>query len=288
MTEIPKVTLSNGIEMPALGFGVFQMNNEETEESVVTALKTGYRLIDTAAVYGNEEAVGKAIKASGVPREEIFITTKLWVGDASYDKAKKAYQASLEKLGLEYVDLYIIHQPYGDIFGAWKALVELYEAGKVKAIGVSNFNAAKLRNFIVTNQKILGVETLPMVNQIETHPYNQEVAAGRVMEEYGVVHEGWGPFAEGRLDVFNNEVLVDIAKDYEKTVGQVILRWHIQKGIVAIPKSVRTERIEENFNVFDFELSDDDMAKIATLDNNTILFDHEDPDISKALLERVA
>lgn len=190
MAPAPTITLSNGNKMPVLGFGVFQMRDEEAEESVVTALKTGYRSIDTAASYNNEEAVGRGIKQSGVPRDEIFITSKLWIADASYEKAKQAYQTSLDKLGLEYLDLYLMHQPYGDVFGAWKALTELYEAGKVKAIGVSNFNAAKLTNFILTNQKVLDVDTLPMVNQIETHPFNQEVEARKAMEEYGIVHEG--------------------------------------------------------------------------------------------------
>jgi 2,5-diketo-D-gluconate reductase A len=287
MSEIPTIILANGNKMPSLGFGVFQMSDEEAEESVTTALQTGYRSIDTAASYQNEEAVGRGIKKSGVPRDEVFVTSKLWIADASYEKAKQAYQTSLDKLGLEYLDLYLIHQPFGDIFGAWKALVELYEAGKVKAIGVSNFNAAKLRNFVLTNQKVLDVDTVPMVNQIETHPFNQEADARRIMKEYGIVHEGWAPFAEGRHDIFTNEVLGKIAESYDKTIGQVTLRWHIQKGIIAIPKSVRKERIEENFNIFDFELSTDDMAKITSLDTGRSLVDHENPDFVKMLFGRL-
>lgn len=287
MTHIPTITLSNGTNIPALGFGVFQMSQEEAEQSVATALATGYRLIDTAASYQNEEAVGRGIQHSGVPRDEIFVTSKLWIADASYEKAKQAYQTTLEKLGLEYLDLYLMHQPYGDIFGAWKAFVELYEAGKVKAIGVSNFTGAKLANFVLTNRKVLGIETAPMVNQVETHPFNQEVEARKIMEEYGIVHEGWAPFAEGHHDIFTNAVLRTIAESHRKSIGQVVLRWHIQKGIVAIPKSVRKERIEENFAVFDFVLSDDEMAQIAGLDTNQTLVNHEDPDFVKRLFGRL-
>jgi 2,5-diketo-D-gluconate reductase A len=287
VAEIPAVTLANGNNMPALGLGVFQMSNEEAEQSVVTALDTGYRSIDTAASYQNEEAVGRGIDKSGVPRDEIFVTSKLWIADASYENAKQAYQASLDRLGLDYLDLYLMHQPYGDVFGAWKALVELYEAGKVKAIGVSNFNGAKLANFILTNQKVLGIETIPMVNQVETHPFNQEVEARKVMEEYGVVHEGWAPFAEGRHDIFTNDVLAAIAEGHGRTIGQVVLRWHVQKGIVAIPKSTHKERIEENFDIFDFELSEDDMEKIAKLDANRTTVNHEDPEFVKMLFGRL-
>lgn len=287
MTNIPTITLSNGTNIPALGFGVFQMSNEEAEQSVATALVTGYRLIDTAASYQNEEAVGRGIQRSGVPRDELFVTSKLWIADASYEKAKQAYQTSLDKLGLEYLDLYLLHQPYGDIFGAWKAFVELYEAGKVKAIGVSNFTGAKLANFVLTNRKVLGIETAPMVNQVETHPFNQEVEARKIMEEYGIVHEGWAPFAEGHHDIFTNAVLRNIAERHGKSIGQVVLRWDIQKGIVAIPKSVRKERIEENFDVFDFVLSDDEMAQIADLDTNQTLVNHEDPDFVKRLFGRL-
>jgi diketogulonate reductase-like aldo/keto reductase len=287
MTDIPTITLANGTHIPTLGFGVFQMSNEEAEHSVATALATGYRLIDTAASYQNEAAVGRGIRRSGIPRNDIFVTSKLWIADASYEKAKQAYQTSLDKLGLDYLDLYLLHQPYGDIFGAWKALVELYEAGKVKAIGVSNFTGAKLSNFVLTNRKILGITIAPMVNQVETHPFCQEIEASKIMEEYGIVHEGWGPFAEGHYDIFTNAVLRTIADKHEKSIAQVVLRWHIQKGIVAIPKSVRDERIKENFAVFDFNLSADEMAQIAALHTNQTLVNHEDPDFVKRLFGRL-
>lgn len=281
MTKIPTLALSNGNKMPALGFGVFQMSNEEAEQSVYDALQAGYRLIDTAASYRNEEAVGRAIKRSGIPREELFITTKLWVVDVNFDGAKKAYQNSLHKLQLEYVDLYLIHQPYNDVFGAWRALEELYEAGKVKAIGVSNFTSAKLVDFVLNNK------VKPMVNQIETHPFNQQTEAHKIMAEYGIVHEGWAPFAEGRQDLFTNKTLAKIAKAHNKTVGQVVIRWNIQRGVVVIPKSTHKERIVENFNVFDFELTKKDMAEIAELDENKGLFvNHEDPDFVKYLYAR--
>lgn len=288
MPNVPTVVLPNGTKMPALGFGVFQMNEEEAEQSVIAALKTGYRSIDTAASYHNEEAVGQGIKQSGVPRSEIFITSKLWIADASYEKAKQAYQTSLDKLGVEYLDLYLLHQPYGDIFGAWKALVELYEAGKVKAIGVSNFSSAKLVNFILTNRKVLNIETAPMVNQIETHPFNQQLAARKIMEEYGVIHEGWAPFAEGQHDIFANDVMAKIAKNHDKSIGQVVLRWHIQKGIIAIPKSIREERIQKNFNVFDFELTENEMTQITNLDTGKSLVDHEDPAFVNRLFSRLS
>lgn len=278
MTAAPNVTLHNGVEIPQLGFGVFQMTDAEVEQSVVDALQTGYRLIDTAQSYQNEAAVGRGIKRSGVPREEIFVTTKLWIANATYEKANVAYQRSLEKLGLDYVDLYLIHQPYNDIFGAWRAMEELYEAGKVKYIGVSNFTNAKIVDF-VTNNKIA-----PMVNQIETHPFNQQVEARNILDEYDIVHEGWAPFAEGRQDLFTNETLADSAKAHGKSVGQVVLRWNIQRGVVAIPKSTRRERIIENFDIFDFELSSDEMDVIASLDENKGLFvNHDDPGFVKAL-----
>ena len=280
--------LSNGTDMPVLGFGVFQMSDEEAEQSVTTALQAGYRSIDTAASYLNEEAVGRGIKMSGVARNDLFITSKLWIADASYEKAKRAYQTSLDKLGLDYLDLYLLHQPFGDVFGVWRALVELYEAGAVKAIGVSNFNAAKLTNFVLTNRKVLGIDTAPMVNQIETHPFNQEVETRKVMEEFGIAHEGWAPFAEGQHNIFNNEVLGQLAASHGKSIGQVTLRWHIQKEIVAIPKSVRKERIEENFDVFDFELSEADMEQIATLDTKSSLVDHESPEFVNRLFSRLS
>ena len=281
MAEVPTVKLHNGVEMPQLGFGVFQMTPEEAEQSVVDALQAGYRLIDTAASYRNEEAVGRGIARSGVPREEIFVTTKLWVPDVNYEGAKEAFQRSLGKLGLDYIDLYLIHQPYNDAFGAWRAMEGLYEAGKIKAIGVSNFASVKLVDFVLNSN------ITPMVNQIETHPFNQQTEAHKVMAEYDIVHEGWAPFAEGRQDLFTNKVLTEIAETHGKSVGQVVLRWNIQRGIVAIPKSIRKERIEENFNILDFELSDDDMAKIATLDENKGLFvNHDDPEFVKYLYNR--
>ncbi|HMQ96362.1 MAG TPA: aldo/keto reductase [Candidatus Saccharibacteria bacterium] len=280
---MPTVKLHNGVEMSQLGFGVFQMTDDEAEQSVVDALQAGYRLIDTAASYRNEEAVGRGIARSGMPREEIFVTTKLWVPEVNYAGAKKAFQRSLDNLGLDYIDLYLIHQPYNDVFGAWRAMEELYEAGKVKSIGVSNFASAKLVDFVLnTNIK-------PMVNQIETHPFNQQAEAHKVMAEYNIVHEGWAPFAEGRQDLFTNEVLAKIAEKHAKSIGQVVLRWNMQRGIVAIPKSVRKERIAENFDIFDFELSGDDMAKIATLDENKGLFvNHDDPEFVKYLYNRDA
>ena len=287
MSSVPTVDLPSGIKMPILGFGVFQMNDEEAENSVITALQTGYRSIDTAASYNNEQAVGRAIKKSGIPRNDIFITSKLWIADASYQKAKQAYQTSLDKLGLEYLDLYLIHQPFGDIFGAWKALLELYQEGKIRAIGVSNFNAAKLTNFIMTNRKILNVDIIPMINQIETNPFNQEVDTRKVMKEYNIAHEGWAPFAEGQHEIFSNSVLDQIAKKYNKSISQVVLRWHVQSGVIAIPKSTHQERIAENFDIFDFELTSDDMLKITELDTNQSLVDHENPAFVNRLFDRI-
>ena len=271
------VTLNNGVKMPILGFGVFQIDDmKECEEAVYNALKAGYRLIDTAAAYGNEEAVGRAIKRSGIPREEIFVTTKLWVSDANYEKAKLAFETSLKKLDLEYIDLYLIHQPFNDVYGAWRAMTELYKEGKIKAIGVSNFYPDRLVDFIMNN------EVVPAVNQVETHPFNQQVKANEIMKEYGVQIESWGPFAEGKNGIFENEILSEIGKKYNKSVAQVILRWLIQRDIVVIPKSVRKERIEENFNVFDFELNSEDMGKISELDKKESLFlNHDDVEIVK-------
>ncbi len=280
MSEIPTVTLNNGNRMPLLGFGVFQMSNEEAEASVLVALEAGYRLIDTAASYGNEAAVGRAIKKSGVSREEIFVTTKLWLPDVNYDKAKPSVQRSLDKLGLDYVDLFLIHQPFNDIFGAWRALEELYDEGKLKAIGISNFSPIQAVDLY------LNARIKPMVNQIETHPFYQQNDAHKVLAEYNIVHEGWAPFAEGRHDIFSNAVLGDIAKKHGKTIGQVILRWNIQRGVVAIPKSVKKERILENFDVVNFELSDDEMAKIATLDAGLKTVDHSDPNFLTYLYNR--
>lgn len=278
MSTLPTVKLHNGVDIPLLGFGVYQIPAEECEQSVLDALEAGYRLIDTAAAYQNEEAVGKAIKKSGVPREDIFVTTKLWVQDVDYNHAKSGFELSLKNLGLDYIDLLLIHQPFNDVYGAWRAMEELYKAGKIRAIGVSNFTSDRLVDLILHN------DIAPMVNQVETHPFNQQIAAHDVMNEYHVQHEGWAPFAEGRNDLFKNEALAAIAKKYDKTIGQVVLRWNIQRGIVAIPKSVHKERILENFNIFDFELSNDDMKAISALDEQRGLFVvHEDPEFVKQL-----
>ena len=278
MSNMPTIDLYNGVKMPVLGFGVFQISNKDAEQSVIDALQTGYRLIDTAASYQNEEVVGRGIRRSGIPRDDIFITSKLWITDANYEGAKTAYSKSLQKLGLDYVDLYLIHQPYNDVFGAWRAMEELYDAGRVKAIGVSNFTSARIADFVLNNK------IKPMVCQIETHPFNQQVEARKVLDEYGIMHEGWAPFAEGRRNLFSNEVLRQIAQSHGKSVGQVVLRWHIQRGVVAIPKSTHKARIAENFNVFDFKLNDKEMAAIASLDENKGLFvDHEDPEFVKYL-----
>ena len=266
------VVLNNGVEIPLLGFGVYQVTDlKECEQSVLDAMQAGYRLIDTASAYGNEEAVGKAIRKSGVPREEIFVTTKLWIQDTGYEKTKKAFEKSLKNLGLDYLDLYLIHQPIGDVYGAWRAMEELYKAGKIRAIGVSNFHPDRLMDLKLFN------EVVPAVNQIETHPFHQQIENQQFLQENGVQIESWGPFAEGRNDLFKNELLASIGKKHQKTVAQVVLRWLIQRGVVAIPKSVRKERIIENFNIFDFELNPADMESIATLDTKKSLFlDHRD------------
>jgi 2,5-diketo-D-gluconate reductase A len=281
MSAVPSVTLNNGVAMPLLGFGVFQVTDaEECERSVYEAIRTGYRLIDTAAAYGNEEAVGKAIQRSGVAREELFVTTKLWIQDAGYERTKAAFERSLQRLQLEYLDLYLIHQPFGDVYGAWRAMEELYREGRIRAIGVSNFYPDRVMDLIVHNQVV------PAVNQIETHPFNQQIETQKFLQDNNVQIESWGPFAEGQHNIFQNEVLRSIAGKYQKTVAQVILRWLTQRGVVAIPKSVRKERIEENFNIFDFDLSPDDMAAIATLDIKTSsFFDHRDPNVVKRLGE---
>jgi len=277
-----KVKLNNGVEMPVLGFGVFQVTDlAECERSVLDAIRTGYRLIDTASSYMNEEAVGRAIKKSGVPREELFITTKLWIQSEGYEGTKKAFETSLKKLQLDYLDLYLIHQPYGDVYGEWRAMEDLYKEGKVRAIGVSNFQPDRLIDLII-HHKIV-----PAVNQIEMHPFHQQIEAQSFLIENNVQTESWGPFAEGKNNIFHNEVLVAIAEKYNKSTAQVMLRWQTQRGIVAIPKSVRKERIEENFNIFDFELNNEDMDAIKTLDTKTSsFFDHRDPAMVKWLGER--
>jgi len=279
VSSVPSVTLNNGVEMPLLGFGVFQVPDlEECERSVYEAIQSGYRLIDTAAAYGNEEAVGNAIKRGGVPREELFVTTKLWISDAGYESTKKAFERSLQKLQLDYLDLYLIHQPYGDVYGSWRAMQELYREKRIRAIGVSNFQPDRIMDLIVHN------EVVPTVNQIETHPFNQQIETQSFLQENNVQIESWAPFAEGKNDIFQNEILFSIAGKYNKSVAQVILRWLTQRGVVAIPKSVRKERIVENLNIFDFNLTREDMEAIATLDLKTSLFfDHRDPNMVKAL-----
>jgi 2,5-diketo-D-gluconate reductase A len=277
MHNIKTVKLNNDVEMPILGFGVFQVTDQkECENSVLDAIETGYRLIDTAASYMNETAVGNAIKKSGIARKDLFITTKLWVQDAGYENTKKAFKKSLDKLQLDYLDLYLIHQPYGDVHGSWQAMEDLYKKGKVKAIGVSNFHPDRVMDIITFN------EVVPAVNQIETHPFNQQIESQKFLTENKVQIESWGPFAEGKNNIFSNELLVSLAGKYKKSVAQVILRWLTQRGVVAIPKSVKKERIKENFNIFGFELSTDDMDAIVTLDTKTSsFFDHRDPEIIK-------
>jgi 2,5-diketo-D-gluconate reductase A len=272
-----KVILNNGVELPILGFGVFQVTDQkECENSVINAIETGYRLIDTAASYMNEAAVGIAIKKSGVVRKDLFITTKLWVQDTGYEKTKMAFEKSLNKLQMDYLDLYLIHQPFGDVHGSWRAMEELYNEGKVKAIGISNFQPDRVMDIISFNNVI------PAVNQVETHPFNQQIETQKFLAENKVQIESWGPFAEGRNNLFQNELLLSIATRYNKSIAQVVIRWLTQRGIVAIPKSVKKERIKENFNIFDFELSSDDLSVIATLDMKTSsFFDHRDPEIVK-------
>lgn len=274
-----KVTLNNGVEMPILGFGVYQVPDaEECERSVSQAIEAGYRLIDTAAIYMNEEAVGNAVKKSGVPREEIFVTTKLWISDAGYERTKKAFEKSLRKLQLDYLDLYLIHQPFGDVYGAWRAMEELYREGVIKTIGISNFPPDRVMDLIIHN------EVVPAVNQIETHPFHQQTETQKFLSENNVQIESWGPFAEGRNDIFQNKLLGSIGEKYGKSIAQVILRWFVQRGVVVIPKSVRKERIAENFNIFDFELTARDMDTIETLDTKeTLFFDHRDPEMVKSL-----
>jgi diketogulonate reductase-like aldo/keto reductase len=268
--------------MPILGFGVFQIADlQQCEECVLQALETGYRLIDTASSYQNETAVGKAIQRSGIARQELFITSKLWIRDTGYEKTRKAFEKALSKLQLDYLDLFLIHQPYGDVHGAWRAMEELYSEGKIKAIGLSNFYPDRVMDMIVFNKVV------PAVNQIETHPFNQQIETQAFLKENNIQLESWGPFAEGRNNIFQNERLVSIAQKHGKTVAQVVLRWLTQRGIVAIPKSVHKERMAENLNIFDFELGAEDMILIASLDmKKSSFFDHRDPKIVKWLSER--
>jgi diketogulonate reductase-like aldo/keto reductase len=273
------VKLNNGVEMPILGFGVYQVPDAaQCEKAVLTALEAGYRSIDTAAAYRNEEAVGTALKKSGLNRKDLFVTTKLWVADASYEKAKKAFEVSLNKLQLDYLDLYLIHQPYGDVHGAWRAMEELYAAGKIRAIGISNFMPDRTMDMIVFNNVV------PAVNQIETHPFHQQIETQQFLQENNVQQESWGPFAEGKNNLFSNELLAAIGKKYNKSIAQVVLRWMIQRNIVVIPKSITPARIIQNFDVFDFELSEADMQQIKSLDEaQSAFFDHRDPAIVKWL-----
>ena len=270
--------LNNGVEMPVLGFGVYQVEETVCEQCVCDAIAAGYRSIDTASAYLNERAVGRAIRRSGVPREELFITTKLWVQDAGYESTKRAFAKSLERLQLDYLDLYLIHQPFGDVYGSWRAMEELYREGAVRAIGVSNFQPDRLVDLILHN------EGVPAVNQVETHPFCQQTEAAAVMASEGVQIESWAPFAEGRNNLFGNGTLVSLAAKYRKSVAQVVLRWLIQRGVVVIPKSVRPERMAENINVFDFHLAPEDMDLIATLDTRRSCFlSHRDPETVKWL-----
>ncbi|MGN6280158.1 MAG: aldo/keto reductase [Sphingomonas sp.] len=278
-SNTPTVTLANGVEMPMLGFGVFQVPDPaECERSVRDAIDVGYRLFDTATSYGNEEAVGSAIRSHGIDRRDLFVTTKLWIEDASYERAKAAFERSLDKLQLDYLDLWLIHQPYGDVYGAWRAMEELHRAGRIRAIGVSNFYPDRLVDFVLHN------EIAPAVNQIEIHPFHQQGDAKAVLDEYEIQAEAWGPFAEGKNGLFSNELLGSIGQKHGKSIAQVVLRWLNQCGIVAIPKSVHKERMAENFAIFDFELGEDDLASIATLDQkSSSFFDHRDPEKVKWL-----
>lgn len=276
------VILNNGVKMPREGFGVFQVPDPaQCEQAVLDAIESGYRLIDTAASYMNEEAVGKAIAKCKVPREELFITTKLWVQDAGYEEAKKAIQTSLDKLGLDYLDLYLIHQPMGDYIGAYRAMEEAYKEGKLKAIGVCNFYPARLADLCET------VEVIPAVNQVELHPFFQQENALALMKEYGVVPEAWGPFAEGNHGIFTHPVLTKIGEKYAKSAAQVALRWNVQRGVVVIPKSVHKNRMEQNIDIWDFELSKEDMEEIAGLDlGHSEIVNHDDPAFTRMLHSR--
>ena len=273
-------TLNNGVQMPMLGFGVFQITDAAAcERAVRDAVEVGYRSFDTAASYGNEEAVGRALATCGVPRDELFVTTKLWITDASYEGAKRGFAASLERLGLDYIDLYLIHQPLSDYYGAWRAMEELYQQGVIRAIGVANFYPDRLADLIEFN------EVVPAVNQVEANVFFQQWKAQAYMKSKGVQMEGWAPFAEGHNDLFHNPVLAGIGAKYGKSVAQVVLRWLLQRHIVCIPKSVSPERMAQNFDVFDFSLTNEDMEAIRALDENTSsFFDHRDP----AAVERLA
>ncbi len=273
------VTLNNGVKMPQLGFGVYQIKDPvQCEQAVKDAVSVGYRLIDTAASYGNEEAVGRAIRSCGVPREELFITTKLWISDTTYEGAKRGFARSMEKLGLDYLDLYLIHQPLNDYYGAWRAMTELYREGKIRAIGVCSFYPDRLADLIAFN------DVAPAVNQVEANVFFQQTEAQKYMQSKGVQMEGWAPFAEGKNNLFGNETLKNIGEKYGKSVAQVVLRWLLQRGIVCIPKSTKREQMEQNFDVFDFVLDEEDMAQIAGLDTGTsAFFNHRDPAVVENL-----
>ncbi|MBN1815517.1 MAG: aldo/keto reductase [Anaerolineae bacterium] len=276
------VKLNNGVEIPILGFGVFQITDSaECERSVVDAIQTGYRHIDTAASYQNEEAVGRGIKQSGVAREELFVTTKLWIQRNGYEGTLKAFERSLKRLQLDYIDLYLIHQPFGDVYGEWRAMEELYQQGQVRAIGVSNFHPDRIIDLMIHNN------ITPAVNQIEVNPFHQQTDTQKFLQDNGVQVEAWAPFAEGRNNIFQNELLLSIAAKHERSVAQVILRWLVQRGIIALSKTTRKERMLENISVFDFELNAEDVAAITTLDTTTSsFFDHRNPDMVKWLGER--
>lgn len=276
------IKLSNGVEMPILGYGVYQVNPEECERCVTEALSVGYRSVDTAQAYANEEGVGQAIKKSGIPRDELFITTKVWISNAGYEKAKASIDESLRKLQSDYVDLLLVHQPFNDYYGSYRAMEEAYRAGKARAIGVSNFYPDRLVDLAEF------CEIKPMVNQVETHVFNQQIEPQKIMERYGTRVMSWGPFAEGKNNFFSNDVLKKIGEKYGKSVAQTALRFLIQRGIIVIPKSTHKERMEENFNVFDFELTNEDMQAITQLDGGTSLFfSHYDPAIVKWLADLV-
>ncbi len=272
------VTLNNGVEMPVLGFGVFQIPADQSEQAVADALAAGYRLLDTAAAYGNEQAVGRAIAASGIPREELFVTTKLWVQDTGEQATARAFDASLQRLGLDHLDLYLIHQPFGDVYGSWRTMQRLLKDGRVRAIGVSNFHPDRLVDLIEHN------ELTPAVNQIETHPFHQRTGDQQVMTERGVQTESWGPLAEGRNNLFTHPVLTEIGAAHGKSVAQVVLRWLVQRGVVVVAKSLRPDRMKQNIDVFGFQLTDEDMTRIAALDTGqSLFFSHRDPAMVSAI-----
>ncbi len=269
------VKLNNGIKMPILGFGVYQIPASDTKKCVLDALKVGYRMIDTAQSYFNEREVGEAIRESKIPREEIFVTSKVWIDNYGYEKCRESVLKSLDKMGLDYIDLMLLHQPFADYYGAYRALEDLYEEGKIKAIGVSNFYPDRLTDICLFGRKII-----PAVNQVETNPLNAQVEAQKNMEKYGVHIEAWAPFGEGRNGMFDNTTLVNIGKKYNKSAAQVILRWLIQRGVIVVCKSTHIDRMEQNFNVFDFKLSDEDMEEIKKLDSNdSLFFNHQDPNM---------